>query len=140
MSIDHFLKHKRAPTLEDVEVIGLEFGDKRNSETVEAALYKVFEQSGKPSAILKDGGSDLAKGVKNWSKENGLTIDIRDIGQIAANELKRLYTRNSVLKVFLKLSTKQNTACAKQNFRFYNPQKLEARAAFKALPKLSSGR
>lgn len=64
--LDHFVRNKRAPGLSDVECIGISVGETMNGETVKKALVGFFQKSGKPTAILKDGGSDIARGVGDY--------------------------------------------------------------------------
>ena len=50
--------------------MGLRIHDSVTGEVVSAALESIFKQTGDPIAILKDKGSDLAKGVSLWKENN----------------------------------------------------------------------
>ena len=56
-------KKQAAIGLEDCECIGLEVSHKWNGQLVFEALTRVFKTAGLPVAIIKDGGTDLNKGV-----------------------------------------------------------------------------
>ncbi|MDV7395511.1 hypothetical protein RZS08_29255, partial [Arthrospira platensis SPKY1] len=124
------------PGLSDVECIGIEMNDKWNAETVKDALQRVFAQAGKPAAIIKDGGTDLAKGVKLWAEENGSVPEIRDIGHVVANELKRHYTRNNVLARFLSLVDKAKHRLCQTNLACIRPPKIRSKGRFQSISKL----
>ena len=83
------LQSGSAPKLSDAHCIGLKIGQIWNGDTVSEALRAVFVQTGQPCAILKDGGSDLARGVTLLLKETpGISV-LQDIGHITANLLVR---------------------------------------------------
>ena len=64
VSADALQKRGKAIRFEDCECIGLTVSEKVNGETISAELETIFEQSGKPSAILKDKDATLNKGVR----------------------------------------------------------------------------
>ncbi len=58
------LRHQgSAIQLEDCECIGLRVTEHTDGESVLTALTEIFSVAGDPVAIVKDGGSDLGKGV-----------------------------------------------------------------------------
>ena len=128
--LDHFLNNPHAPTLKDVECIGIKLGQTWNCQTVKEALDDVFAVAGTPIAILKDGAYDLAKGVEIWAAENNNIFEIADIGHVVANELKKLYGKNSVFQLFLE---KVNSCCKRMfqtEIAFLRPPKIRTKGRF----------
>jgi hypothetical protein len=62
--IDALQNSQKAIRLKDCECIGLEVPTKWNGQLVLESLIKIFDKAGFPSAIIKDGGTDLNKGVE----------------------------------------------------------------------------
>ena len=136
LSLDHFTINSCAPTLADVECIGLELGDIWNHETVKEALERVFKKSGNPSVIVKDGGYDLRKGVQFWGRENKECVQIADVGHVVANELKRLYAKNEIFKSFLKLINSARSRLCMTAFSFLRPPKIRTKGRFQNISKV----
>jgi len=57
--------------LEDCQCIGLKISSQWNGEQVKNALMETFAQAGMPRAIIKDGGTDLNKGVRLYRETEG---------------------------------------------------------------------
>ena len=136
LPLDHFNVKLGAPSLADVECIGLELGDIWNHETVKEALERVFKMSGNPTVIVKDGGYDLRKGVHFWSKENGGCVEISDIGHVVANELKRIYAKNKIFQEFLKLINQARSRLFLTEFSFLRPPKIRTKGRFQNISKI----
>jgi hypothetical protein len=129
----------RAITLEDCECIDVQVSDTWNGETVSAVLEGTFEKAGKPVAILKDGGSDLAKGVRVW-RENTDSKDvfiIDDIGHVAANALKAAYSKLAAFIAFL-ASLKSGAAKLRQSdLSYLAPPQLRTKGRFQSITKVA---
>ncbi len=127
----------KAIQLKDCECIGLTISETINGESISKELKTVFEQSGKPSAIIKDCDYTLQKGVRLWQEESKLTIPvIEDIGHVMANSLKAQFEKTKAYKHF--------TACANQcakrlrqtKLAFLTPPKLRSKGRFQGISKL----
>ena len=83
----------------------LEVSHKWNGQLVCEALGRIFEKTGFPIAIIKDGGTDLKKGVDMFCEqkpERKIHI-IDDIGHVTANALKALFAKTKPFTLFLKI-------------------------------------
>jgi hypothetical protein len=92
-----------ALTLADCECIGLRVAETWNGELVAKALSEVFAASGLPAAIIKDSGSDLAKGVRLWRmREKAMSVwVISDIGHVVSNSLKASFAKRKMFNAFV---------------------------------------
>jgi hypothetical protein len=138
--LDHFVRNSSAPCTADVECVGISIGEIWNGQTVHAALRKFFDKCGAPAAILKDGGSDLAKGVEHYILDLRLRnepppIVLRDVGHVVANALKALYKRNEVFGKFLALVEKARDLMRQSGIAALRPP----RAVTKVFPASSNG-
>jgi hypothetical protein len=125
----------RAITLEDCECIDVQVSDTWNGETVSAAIEETFKKAGKPVAILKDGGSDLAKGVRIWRKKTNSkkVVVIEDIGHVAANALKATYSKLTAFIAFL-ASLKSGAAKLRQSdLAYLTPPKIRTKGRFQSI-------
>ncbi len=102
-------------------------------------LEEIFNKSGKPDAILKDGGTDLNAGVKNWKANEGShAICIRDVGHVIANELKHMYSKNKVMKRFLKIVSSVSKRLFATELAFLKPPKLRTKGQYQGISRLFS--
>jgi hypothetical protein len=136
LPLDHFIMKSCAPTLADVQCIGVELGDTWNYETVKSVLEKVFKKSGNPTVIVKDGGYDLRKGVQFWGNENKECKQISDVGHVVANELKRIYAKNKIFQEFLKLINQARSRLCLTGFSFLRPPKIRTKGRFQNISKV----
>jgi hypothetical protein len=81
--IDALARHASAIHLEGCECIGLCVTERTDGDTVAMALTPIFASAGDPVAVIKDGGTDLTKGVALWEAREGKKAVwiIEDIGQ-----------------------------------------------------------
>jgi hypothetical protein len=136
LPLDHFAMNSCAPTLANVECIGLELGDTWNYETVKEALERVFKKSGNPSLIVKDGGYDLRKGVQFWGQEHKECLQISDVGHVVANELKKIYAKNEIFKSFLTIINNARSRLCMTQFSFLKPPKIRTKGRFQNISKV----
>ena len=69
--IDALAQRGSAIRLEDCECIGLRVIERTDGETVARTLTPIFAMAGDPVALIKDGGTDLGKGVALWKAREG---------------------------------------------------------------------
>ena len=135
--LDHFTRANAAPTVVDVECIGLVVSETWNGDTVHSALKTIFEKSGFPSAILKDGGGDLAKGARLLQETHPELIVLEDVGHVAANELKRLYGRNEVLGRFLALVNAARCLMSQSQIASLRPPIIRSKGRFQSISRVT---
>ena len=119
----------------DCECIGLEISPTWNGPLVSAALTKIFKKAGIPRAIVKDGGSDLNKGVKLFCAEkperNICVID--DVGHFAANALKSLFAKSRPFIAFLKTTSRGAAQIRQTDLAWLLPPKLRGKGRFQGI-------
>ncbi|MDQ3233781.1 MAG: hypothetical protein M3Q07_18345, partial [Pseudobdellovibrionaceae bacterium] len=96
-----FLQRRGAVTLEDVSCAGVQVRQSWKSEDVAQALQEILGNEPMLKAIIKDGGTDLVKGVRLW-KESGKRKDvftISDLGHEVANALKADFKERASFKL-----------------------------------------
>jgi len=132
-------KKGKAICLEEAEVVGIKSDSVWNGNTVKFALTEIFLKTGAPVAILKDGGSDLKKGVRLYCEENEsqniATID--DIGHFVANALKLEFENDEEFKKLIELITKGSTKIRQTNAAWALPPKLRTKGRFQGITKLA---
>jgi len=99
----------------------------------------VFEQSAMPTAILKDGGSDLKKAVELINdRSQGPKIQvIGDVGHAAANALEHEFGKQERFKQFVSLITQAAAKLRQSPLAFLTPPKLRSKGRFQSITRLS---
>ena len=139
VSLDHFTQYGRALTLEDCECIQIEVRESWTGETVCKALHETFKKTGNPRIILKDQGSDLARGVRLWRESVGKSLCrvVDDIGHYSANALKSEFSKLKGFNTLL-LKVRSATRKLKQSSFFYlAPPKLRTAGRFMSISRLA---
>ena len=128
----------KAPGLADVECIGLEIGEVWNGDTVCAALEQVFLKSGIPTVFLKDGGSDLMRGVSLLisNHKNKKIKVIQDVGHVIANLLKAEYAKNKMFISLIEMISSAQKKLRQTEFSSLRPPKLRTKGRFQAVSRL----
>ena len=130
----------KALTLEDCECVGLKIHDSATGEVVSAALETIFKQTGDPIAILKDKGSDLAKGVSLWKennhKSNIPTID--DVSHIVANALKKQFEDTEPFRQFKEIINQGAARMRQTSIGYLIPPKLRSKGRFQGISRVTS--
>lgn len=133
---DHHLINGCAPALQNLHCISVAVSVTWTGESVAEFLMKAVNAVGTPLAIIKDGGTDLAKGVKVLA-ERGITMpSVDDVSHFFANLLKREYGGHPMLARFL-------SACGAASKKFKQsllaclaPPKISTKARFMNLRRL----
>lgn len=130
-----------AVQLADCECIGVHILEQTNGETISHSLTSIFNQAGNPIAILKDQGTDLAKGVTIWQgmqeKEDAKIEIIDDIGHMLANGLKAEFDGSREFQAFLKAIRKGAARLRQTALAFLTPPKLRTKGRFQGIGKLA---
>ena len=125
------LKDGCAPTLANAQCIALSIKTTWTGEDVCALLAQTFQKTGLPAAILKDGGTDLAKGVGLLQNTFPSLAVIQDLGHVIANALKAKYGSKSDFERLLDIANSGRKNSFSLSFRRFDHLKSEPKAAFK---------
>ena len=137
VTLDALSQRGAALQLKDCECIGLKISEKVNGESRSLDLEDIFNQAGKPSAIIKDCDATLQKGVRLWSQSHETTLPvIEDIGHVLASALKSQFEKTTDYPRFISL-TSQGANCLRQTeWAFLVPPKLRSKGRFQSISQL----
>jgi hypothetical protein len=96
--------HQRTPgalSLERVHCIGVGVAASWRGETIAELLKRLITQRGRPTAYLKDGGSELQKAVDLLGEQGLSSPCLDDISHAVAGMLKRVYQAHPSFETFL---------------------------------------
>ena len=130
----------KALTLSDCECVGLKIHAKVTGAVVSTALETIFKQAGDPVAILKDKGSDLAKGVSLW-KENSQKSDIPtidDVTHVVANALKKQFEDTEPFRKFKEIINAGAARMRQTSIGYLVPPKLRSKGRFQGISRVTS--
>jgi hypothetical protein len=121
--------------LEECQCIGLKISSQWNGEQVKNALMGVFAQAGMPRAIIKDGGTDLNKGVRLYRQTEGAkkVWVIDDVGHTAANALKAEFSKRSAFTKFLEIVRKGAARIRQTDLAPLAPPKIRTKGRFQGI-------
>ena len=123
--------------LEDCECIGLKVCERVNGESIARDLEEIFNQAGKPKAIIKDGDYTLQKGVRLWSEEQETEIPIiADIGHAMATALKKQFEKTAAYQRFTALINKGALRLRQTELAFLIPPKLRSKGRIQSISTL----
>ena len=133
---DHHFFNDRAPTLMDARCVSVKVSGSWTGESVADFLLETINAVGPPLAILKDGGTDLAKAARILG-ERGLAIPtIDDISHFAANLLKKEYGKHPMLPQFLAACGAASKKLKQTILACLAPPKISIKARFMNLGRL----
>jgi hypothetical protein len=134
------LHHKQgAIGLQDCECIGVEVASKWDGPQVAQALTRIFQKSGPPAALLKDGGTDLQKGVALFCgrQPDRKIHTVDDLGHFAANALKALFAPARAFQQFLHLTTRAAARIRQTSLAWLLPPKIRPKGRFQGITKVA---
>jgi hypothetical protein len=136
--IDALARRGSAIRLEDCECIGLHVIECTDGETVAGTLTPIFAMAGDPVAVIKDGGTDLGKGVALWKAREGKKAvwNIEDIGHVMANALKAQFEKTKAFERFVDIVHKAGARLRQTKLAFLIPPKLRTKGRFQGISKL----
>jgi hypothetical protein len=125
--------------LHDCECIGIKISTQWNGPLVKDALVEIFNKAGKPVAILKDGGTDLNKGVELYREaEKAKQIWVLDdVGHVAANALKAEFAEQTMFLQFLEIVRKGATRIRQTTLAWLLPPKIRTKGRFQGITELA---
>lgn len=120
--------------LADCQCIGLKVCEQVNGESIAQDLEAIFDQAGKPKAIIKDGDYTLQKGVRLWSEKQAVAVPvIADIGHALATGLKKQFGKTDAYKRFTTLTTQGANRLRQTELAFLIPPKLRSKGRFQSI-------
>ena len=125
--------------LQNCECIGLKIATRWNGQLIKDALVEIFGKAGMPRGIIKDGGTDLNKGVQLYREGNG-TKQVRvidDVGHVAANALKAEFAKRSVFAKFLEIVRKGAARIRQTDLAWLLPPKIRTKGRFQGITELA---
>ena len=123
--------------LKDCECIGLKIADKVNGESISLELEEIFNQAGKPSAIIKDCDATLQKGTRLWAQSCKTAIPvIEDIGHVMASALKSQFEKTVDYQRFTTLTSHGSHCLRQTEWAFLVPPKLRSKGRFQSISQL----
>lgn len=140
VSVEALVERGSAIRLEDCECIGLRITEHTDGEAVCGELRTIFARAGDPVAIIKDGGTDLAKGVRLWRENEGKKSVwvIEDIGHVMANALKAQYAKAESFKRFVAIIHTGSARLRQTTLAFLIPPKLRTKGRFQGISTLAT--
>lgn len=137
VTIDTLSQKGEAIQLKDCECIGLKISEKVNGESLSEELKDIFNQSGKPAAIIKDCDYTLQKGVRLCFGEDEAAIPvIDDIGHVMASALKAQFEKTKAYKHFIACANQCAKRLRQTKLAFLTPPKLRSKGRFQSISKL----
>jgi hypothetical protein len=133
---DHYSVKGSAPSLKDVHCIAVGVAASWTGEAIAEFLLKSVKAVGRPVAFLKDGGRDLAKGVKILGEHGYWAISIDDASHVIANLLKREYGNNSMFETFISACGKVSKKLKQTILACLAPPKVSIKARFMNIHRL----
>lgn len=130
------LKDGCAPTLANAQCIALSIKTTWTGEDVCALLAQTFQKTGLPAAILKDGGTDLAKGVGLLQNTFPSLAVIQDLGHVIANALKAKYGSKSDFERLLGIANSGRKKLFLTILSALRPPKIRTKGRFQNISKL----
>jgi len=125
--------------LQDCECIGLKIATRWNGPLVKDALVEIFGKAGMPQGIIKDGGTDLKKGVQLYRevKDTKQVWVIDDVGHVAANALKAEFAERSAFPKFLEIVRKGAARIRQTDLAWLLPPKIRTKGRFQGITELA---
>ncbi len=103
MALDarHHQLHATAPSLGHVHPLAVAVAESWTGDTVADVLKQLMGTLGRPVALLKDGGSELAKAAEVLGERGLRTRCLDDLSHVVATLLKHQYVQHPLFATFL---------------------------------------
>jgi len=125
--------------LQDCECIGLKISTRWNGPLVRDALLDIFGKAGMPRAIIKDGGTDIKRGVELYREAHDaqpLQV-IEDVGHLAANALKAEFAQRAAFSTFLDIARKGAARIRQTDLAWLLPPKVRTKGRFQGITEVA---
>jgi len=125
--------------LQDCECIGLKISTRWNGPLVQDALLDIFGKAGMPRAIIKDGGTDIKRGVELYQEaQDAQQVQvIEDVGHLAANALKAEFEHRAAFSKFLDIARKGAARIRQTDLAWLLPPKVRTKGRFQGITEVA---
>lgn len=138
LNVRYHHSNSNAPSLKNVHCVAVSVSPSWTGEKISDFLKKVIAVLGRPSGILKDGGTDLSKAARLLSEEGHICPEIDDISHVVANLFKREYAEHPMLETLTSSCSKASQKLKQTLLAFLAPPKVSTKARFMNLHRLVS--
>jgi hypothetical protein len=132
----HHPYHDGAPTLQHVHCIGVAVADSWTGDTIAALLGRLIAILGRPTAYLKDAGSELHKAVDLLDTKALASPCLDDISHAVAGMLKRVYQDHPSFEAFLSACGRVSGKLKHTILACLAPPKVRTKARFMTVHRL----
>ena len=119
-----------APGLQDVHCMAVSVADSWTGESIAAFLERLIASAGRPTAYLKDGGTDLQKAIRLLDEQGPASPCIDDISHVIANLLKWWYQDQPNFEAFLSACGRVSGKLKQTALACLAPPKVQTKARF----------
>lgn len=132
----HHDQNEGAATLQQVKCIAVSVASSWTGETIADFLQKVIACTGRPTAYLKDGGTDLGKAIRLLNERGYPNHSIDDISHAIANLLKHEYQNHPMFETFISACGKVSKKLKQTLLACIVPPKVSTKARFMNINRL----
>ena len=132
----HHTLHPCAPGLDHVSPLAVAVAESWTGEAVADILKRLMGALGRPVALLKDGGSELAKAADELAAEGLGTRCLDDLSHVAANLLKHQYVHHPQFETFISACGQVSKHLKQSALACLAPPKTSTKARFMNLHRL----
>ncbi|MDM8516136.1 hypothetical protein QUF76_08050 [Desulfobacterales bacterium HSG16] len=132
----HHALNNGAPKLQNVHCVAVAVAESWTGESIAKFMQKVIAVTGRPIGYLKDGGRDLAKGVRLLGEQGFSSISIDDVSHIIANLFKHEYQQHTMFDKFISACGKASKHYKQTILACLAPPKVSTKARFMNLHRL----
>jgi hypothetical protein len=132
----HHHLHAAAPCLDHVHPVAVAVAESWTGESVADVLEPLMRTLGRPVALLKDGGAELAKAADVLVERGLSTCVIADLSHAVANWLKHQYAQHPLFDSFLSACGQVSRHLKQSPLACLVPPKTSSKARFMNLHRL----
>jgi hypothetical protein len=130
LPLQHHATHAKAPRPRDVRCVAVAVEDAWNGASIADFLERVIARTGAPSAILKDGGTDLNRAVCLLAERGRPCPAIADLSHVIANLFKHTYGEHPLFATFVSSCGRVSKHLKQTLLASLAPPKVSTRARF----------
>lgn len=132
----HHHLHATAPSLDHVHPLAVAVAESWTGDGVADVLKRLMGTLGRPVALLKDGGCELAKAADVLVKDDPGTRCLDDLSHVVANLLKHQYVQHPLFKTFISACGQVSRHLKQSALACLAPPKTSTKARFMNLHRL----